>query len=187
MREDIDRWNAKYAGRPPSDSIEPDSLLLEHRRLLASGGLCIDLAGGTGNNGLFAAQLGFRSIIVDGSEAGLRLCRLKAQANDLDPMLVVADLDRLSLPEAAFDLVLLFHYLNRGLVGPIRRSLKPGGVLFFKTFNSRKRLERPDFPEKYLVADGELSEWFAGLHCVATNDGASEDATYHWIGYRPEA
>lgn len=184
MREDIDRWNAKYADRPPSGSIEPDPLLVEHRRLLAAGGLCIDLAGGTGNNGLYAAQLGYRCIIVDGSEAGLRLCRQKAEANGLEPILVAADLDRLSLPESTFDLVLMFHYLNRSLVEPIRRSLKPGGVLFFKTFNIRKSIERPNFPEKYMVADGELTEWFSDLHCVACNDGCSEGATYHWIGYR---
>lgn len=185
MREDIDRWNAKYADRPPSERIEPDALLLEHRELLSPAGLCIDLAGGTGNNGLFPAQLGWRSVIVDGSEAGLRLCRRKAAANGLDPMLVVADLDRLSLPDSTFDAVLVFHYLNRGLIEPIRRSLKPGGVLFFKTFNIRKSLERPGFPAKYMLEKGELSQWFAALHCVATNDGAPQGTTWHWIGYNP--
>lgn len=184
MREDIDRWNAKYADRPPSGSIDPDPLILEHRDLLTTGGLCIDLAGGTGDNGLFVEQLGYRSIIVDGSEAGLRLCRRKAEMNGLAPMLVAADLDRLSLPESTFDAVLVFHYLNRGLVPPIRRSLKPGGVLFFKTFNFRKSLERPGFPEKYVLEDGELTGWFSELHCVACNDGQGTGNTYHWIGYK---
>ncbi len=184
MREDLDRWNAKYAGRPPSETIDPDPLLREHRDLLASGGLCIDLAGGTGDNGLFVEQLGYRSVIVDGSETGLRLCRHKAQAHGLDPMLVVADLDRFTLPAATFDAILVFHYLNRGLVDAIRRSLKPGGALFFKTFNRRKALDHPGFPEKYMLKDGELTEWFADLHCTATNDGDARSATYHWIGYR---
>lgn len=184
MREDIDRWNAKYADRPPSQSIEPDGLILEHVNLLSSGGLCIDLAGGVGDNGLFLERLGYRSIIVDGSEAGLRLCRHKAEVNGLDPMLVVADLDRLTLPESVFDAVLVFHYLNRALVEPIRRSLKPGGALFFKTFNIRKKLERPGFPEKYILKDGELSGWFSDMHCVACVDGHGDENTYHWIGYK---
>jgi len=184
MREDIDRWNAKYADRAPSDTIDPDPLIVEHRHLLGSEGLCIDLAGGQGDNGLYLARLGYRSIIVDGSEAGLRLCRRKAEMNGLEPMLVVADLDCLSLPESAFDAVLVFHYLNRGLVEPIRRSLKPGGVLFFKTFNIRKKRERPGFPEKYILKDGELSKWFADMHCVACVDGHGDENTYHWIGYK---
>jgi len=184
MREDIERWNAKYADRPPSESIEPDDLLVEHRGLLGAGGLGIDLAGGTGNNGLYLAQLGYDSIIVDGSEAGLRLCRHKAETNGLDPLLLVADLDRLILPEETFDAILVFHYLNRGLVEPIRRALKPGGTLFFKVFNRRKGADRPDFPEKYMVEDGEISRWFSDMHCVACNDGDPEGTTYHWIGYR---
>lgn len=184
MRSDIERWNDKYDGRPPSTSIEPDPLLLQHRDLLGSRGLCIDIAGGTGDNGLYVSQLGYRSVIVDGSEQGLRLCRSKAEANGLSPMLVTADLDRFTLPEAAFDAVLAFRYLNRQLIGPIRDCLKENGVLFFKTFNIRHLERHPRFPEEYVLRDGELTEWFSALRCVDTNDGRAPDTTYYWVGYR---
>lgn len=184
MRSDVDRWNAKYAQREPATSIEPDPLLVQHRGLLGDSGLCVDIAGGTGDNGLYLAALGYDALIVDASETGLRLCRHKAWANGLDPMLVAADLDRFVLPPDTFDAVLVFRYLNRDLVDPIRLSLRPGGLLFFKTFNHRHLDKHPGFPREYVLDDGELTTWFDALDCVATNDGESPDTTYYWVGTR---
>lgn len=184
MRADIERWNDKYLDRPVTSSIDPDPLLLQHRDLLGSTGLCADIAGGTGDNGLYLAQFGYQSLIVDGSEAGLRLCRHKADMNGLAPMLVVADLDRFPLPEGMFDAVLVFRYLNRHLIGTIAACLKDGGVLFFKTFNRHHLLAHPQFPEEYVLQEGELAGWFSGLRCVDTSDGRSPDTTWHWVGYK---
>lgn len=184
MRSDIERWNSKYEEQPPSASIDPDPLLLEHRGLLGTGGLCIDVAGGAGDNGLYLCGLGYDTVIVDGSEAGLRLCRHKALLNGLAPMLVAADLDHFTLPDDTFDAVLVFRYLNRALIGPIRDCLKEYGVLLFKTFNTRHLLEHPRFPVEYVLREGELTDWFSALHCVDTNDGLAPDTTYYWVGYR---
>ncbi len=74
MRSDVDRWNAKYENRERTASIDPDPLLRRHRGLLAARGLCIDIAGGAGDNGLYLNRIGYESVIVDASEAGLRLC-----------------------------------------------------------------------------------------------------------------
>lgn len=183
MRSDLDRWNAKYDARKPTSSIEPDDLLLEHETLFDSRGLCIDIAGGTGDNGLYLSRLGYESVIVDGSETGLRLCAHKARKNGLSPMLVVADLDRFALPEAAFDVVLVFRYLNRDLIDPLRRCLKRNGVLFFKTFNLHHLKAHPQFPEEYVLKEGELTAWFSDLQCIATNDGrTTAGTTYYWVG-----
>lgn len=184
MQADVDRWNAKYAKRAPTTAIDPDPLLVKHRGLLDRGGLCLDLAGGTGDNGLYLCGLGCESLVVDASETGLRLCRDKALANGLAPMLVVADLDRFELPTATFDAVLVFRYLNRGLIDAIRRSLRDSGLLFFKTFNRRHLTRHPDFPQDYVLRDGELTEWFSDLRCLDTNDGESPDTTWYWVGSR---
>jgi len=186
MREDIQRWQRKYAQREPEATIEPDALLRAHQRLLTGGGLGIDLAGGTGDNGLYLCGLGYRTIVIDASETGLRLCRHKAGVNGLRPMLVAADLDRFTLPPSTFDIALVFRYLNRSLIGPIRDCLRPGGLLFYKTFNIHHLRERPGFNRDYVLAPGELREWFAGLDCIASNDGEADTATWHWVGRRPE-
>lgn len=184
MRADIERWNRKYRDRTASTAITPDPLLVRHRALLADRGLCIDLAGGTGDNALYLQQLGYQALVVDGSEAGLRLCRHKARHHGLAPWLVAADLDRLPLPADTFDAVLVFHYLNRARIDDIRACLKPGGVLFFKTFNRRQARARPGFPEKYILRDGELDASFADLERVASGETPGADNTDYWIGRR---
>jgi tellurite methyltransferase len=183
VHSDIDRWNARYSRRTARAVIEPDPLLLEHRAMLGTAGLGVDIAGGTGDNGLYLNQLGYDSVIVDGSEVGLRQCRRKAQANGLSPMLVAADLDRFALPASTFDVVLVFRYLNRNLVDAILRCLKPNGVLFFKSFNKHHLKAHPQFPPQYVLRDGELSDCFADLRCAATNDRQfTSDTTYYWVG-----
>ena len=183
MRSDIDRWNAKYDQRTPTTSIEPDPLLLKHRSLLGFSGLAVDIAGGTGDNGLYLSQLGYLSLIVDGSEAGLRLGQRKARANGLPAMFVAADLDQFALPDSTFDVMLVFRYLNRDLIEPLRRCLKTNGLLFFKTFNRRHLNKHPGFPEEYVLKDSELIRWFSDFECVDTNDGtATPDTTYYWVG-----
>jgi len=184
MRADIERWNAKYAAREPSATLEPDPLLREYRDLLPTSGLGIDIAGGTGDNGLFLYQLGCDMLIVDGSETGLQLCHHKARQNDLHPMLAVADLDRFALPRAAFDIVLVFRYLNRALIPALRDCLTDGGLLIYKTFNQRHRIKHPGFNPDFLLQDGELSRWFSDMQYLATNDGKDTDTASYWIGRR---
>lgn len=184
MRTDIDRWNAKYADREPTATIDPDPLLLEYRHLLPTGGLGIDIAGGTGDNGLFLCQLGCDMLIVDGSVTGLRLCHQKAQQNGLHPMLAAADLDRFALPRSRFDAVLVFRYLNRALIPALRDCLKDNGLLVYKTFNQRHRIKHPGFNPDFLLQDGELSRWFEDMRCLATNDGEDAEPASYWIGYR---
>lgn len=184
MRADIDRWNAKYETREPATTLDPDPLLLEYRHLLPASGLGIDIAGGTGDNGLFLCQLGCDTLIVDGSETGLRLCRRKAEQNGLHPMLVAADLDRFVLPRSTFDVVLVFRYLNRALIPALRDCLKDDGLLIYKTFNLRHRAKRPGFNPDFLLQDGELSRWFGDMQCLATNDDENTDTASYWIGQR---
>jgi len=184
MRADIDRWNTKYQARERSARLKPDPLLIEYRHLLPSAGFGIDIAGGPGDNGLFLNQQGCEVVIVDGSETGLRLCRHKAERNGLHPMLVVADLDRFELPRSSFDVVLIFRFLNRELVAAIRDSLKDTGLLVYKTFNLRHRVDRPDFASEYLLRDGEMRGWFKDMRCVASNDGDDTDTATYWIGYK---
>lgn len=184
MRADIDRWDAKYAAREPSAALEPDPLLLEYRHLLPTSGLCIDIAGGTGDNGLFLGQLGCDMLIVDGSETGLRLCRRKAEHHGLHPNLVAADLDRFELPRSTFDVVLVFRYLNRALIPALRDCLKTNGLLVYKTFNLRHRIKHPGFNPDYLLQDGELNRWFGDMRCLATNESDERATTSYWIGCR---
>jgi SAM-dependent methyltransferase len=79
------------------------------------------------------------------------LARARAETADAAIDYAIADLDTLTLPEAAFDLAyssLAFHYVAdfARLIGMIHRALRPGGALVF-TIEHPMRMapRRPDF------------------------------------------
>jgi tellurite methyltransferase len=83
---------------------------------------------------------------------------------------VQADLDRFRFPPAAFDLICVFRFLNRGLFPALVRGLKPGGLLIYETFNWRWIEERPDVNPDYMLRPGELLEAFGGLDVVVHSE-----------------
>lgn len=186
MRSDIDRWNEKYARYQITGNITPDSLLTDNSPLLSGHGAALDIAAGTCDNALFLASLGYSSFAVDGSVSAVRIGRHKASANNLELMGFVADLESYALPQETFDVVVVIKYLSRHRIGAIKRSVKKGGLLFFKTFNLRFLDQKPSFPREYVLADGELGGWLLDWSCVKTNDdGTNLEPLSYWIGCRP--
>ncbi len=187
MRSEIERWNEKYESKALSQTLNPDPLLIQHQVLLTGGGRALDIASGTGDNALFLAQRGYDSYAVDGSVVGLQHCRHKARIRQLRVQCFVADLDRYSFPESVFSVVVLLRYLNRALMPVVRAAVRPGGLLFFKTFNRNFLLSKPSFPSEYVLDHGELSAWFKGWPCLDTNDSpGNPDTSTHWVGHRPD-
>lgn len=183
MREDVDRWNLKYSKKQAAEKIEPDSLLIQYQDLIQPYSLCLDLAGGIGNNGLYLCQRNCDSLIIDCSERGLRLCQNNAQYHGLNPKLVVADLDHFQLRETCFDVILVFRYLNRNLIESIKSWLKPKGLLIYKTFNLNQLKNAPGFTQDYLLRTGELVNWFSDWHCIDNNDHSdNHESTSYWVG-----
>ena len=98
----------------------------------------------------------------------------------------VADLEAYPFPEAVFDVVVVFRYLDRGLIPTLRNTLKSGGLLFYKTFNENLLLEKPSFPRAYLLARGELRTWFGDWTYVDVDDQTDDANTAsHWVGRKP--
>ena len=78
-----------------------------------------------------------------------------------------ADLERISLPEQSFDVVLCIQYLQRSLFPQISDALRPGGVLLFETF-TRAQLEFAGGPRnpEHLLETGELHSAFPRLRVL---------------------
>jgi tellurite methyltransferase len=168
-QQDRARWDARYAEYDPGERKPPHPLLIEHAHL-APGGAALDLACGLGRDTLWLAENGFRPVVAaDVSGVALRhvlnLARRRSLADRL--WCVQADLDRFRFPPATFDLVCVFRFLNRSLFPAIARSLKPGGLLIYETFNRRWLDERPDVSPDYLLRPGELLEAFGDLDVIA--------------------
>jgi tellurite methyltransferase len=168
-QEDRVRWDARYAEYDPAKGKSPHTLLIEHASLM-SGGAALDVACGMGRDALWLAAHGFRIVVAaDVSGVALRHVRNIARERGLAERLwcVQADLDHFRFPPAAFDLICVFRFLNRGLFPGIARSLKPGGLLIYETFNWRWLEERPDAKPDYMLRPGELLEAFGDLDVIA--------------------
>ena len=183
MRHDILRWEEKYRGREATKDVRPDSVLTANCSLLDGCGDALDLAAGLCDNALYLAGLGYSVTAVDGSYTALRLGSHRAEANRLALNCFVADLDTYPLPNDRFDVVVVIRYLDRNRIDAIKRTVAPGGLLIFKTFNTRFLEKKPSFPNEYVLRDGELAAWLEAWDCLDTNDQRTEaDTQTYWIG-----
>lgn len=164
MKEDKDKWDHRYSGRDGGAS-GPDALLHSFRHLLTSG-KALDIAAGSGRNALFAAERGYTVDAVDISPMALKQLNEAAKEKNLPVNCIEADLDDYHLPEDTYDLVLVFQFFSRSLTTPIERCLKPGGLLFYSTFNYRHHSLKPEFNPAYLVPRGGLSPFFNQLEII---------------------
>lgn len=180
MREDRIRWDRKYAAGNPNPDFEPDPLLQEYHALLDGRGRALDVACGVGHNALDLAARGYDVLGIDGSVVALRYAREAARRAKLAVAFVALDLGQFAPPPSSFSLVVVFRYLDRTLIPRLLRSLRPGGLLIYKSFNTNLLRERPDFNPDYLLDPGESAALFAGLEPIGTNDSTSLTATATW-------
>ena len=128
------------------------------------------MACGMGQNALWLAERGYRTTAIDISPVALARGKAEAEARGLTVNFVQADLDNYTPPQEAFDLVVVFRFLNRRLLPAIEASLRPGGWLFYRTFNTRRLEKDPDIAPEYLLEVGELAQAFSGLELVESKD-----------------
>jgi tellurite methyltransferase len=186
-RDDIARWDKKYASSDRVKVIQPDVELNQYRSLWPRGGAVLDLACGLGKNALFLAQQGMQVTAVDGSAVGLERLGTAARAHNLHERMSVleADLDDYNLPDSGFEMIIVVRYLNRALFAQIERALKPGALLMYKTFNQKFLLRKPGFNPAYTIETESLIRAFSALDIVADNRSDSSSEYAFMIGRKP--
>ncbi len=181
MDGDRERWNAKWRER--AGELETQApVLSEHVALLPSRGKALDVAGGAGRNAIWLARRGLDVTLVDISDVALAKAERRATATGLASRMrfVRADLDgELSLAPL-FDLVLVFHYLNRARRDDFAGLLVHGGVLVAAQ-PTATNLERHASPRReFLVEPGELERWVRDLdmEILATREGWTDEGRH---------
>lgn len=149
----------------------------------------LDLACGTGRNGLFLAKTGQRMVFADRNLASLESIekRLKSQGTLASDYIQTSSQHRcwhidfesdnfVGLENNAYDGIVVFRYLHRALFENIKSSIVPGGLIIYETFNeAQAEIGRPKNPN-FLLKKGELRQAFDSwevLHCF---DGIKETA-----------
>lgn len=128
-------------------------MLLDYAHLLPSTGLALDAAAGVGASSLFLAEKGLHVIALDISLVALRQAKQRASARSLPIEAVVYNLSNPWFPSLTFSVILNFHFLERATFPVFRRALKPGGLIFFETF---QKAEDDLIVPKYYLEPGEL-------------------------------
>ena len=140
---DRQRWDEKYAAKPVPDKIVPDDWLVEQVSGLQPG-RALELACGLGHNAIWLALQGWRVDAVDISPPGLASAAQLAQIYAARVNWIAADLDEFMPAEHAYDVVIVFRFLDRvRLPALVQQALRPGGRLIYETFTAA-HIDRPN-------------------------------------------
>ena len=180
---DLERWDAKYAAKSVPGEVSPDEWFVRHMTWRAPGE-ALELACGLGHNAIWLAEYGWRVDAVDVSSVGLALAE-ELEQRAASPTTarttvswIAADLDEFTPRREAYDLVIVFRFLDRTRVpGLIMQALRPGGLLVYETF-SRGQLARADNHlscADFTLASGELPTLFPELTVVEYEEAELAD------------
>jgi 2-polyprenyl-3-methyl-5-hydroxy-6-metoxy-1,4-benzoquinol methylase len=114
--DDRARWDEKHAAERAT--LKPSGFLkeiFEADSWPLPKGRALDIAAGKGRNAIFLAERGFQVMAIDISPVALDMARRAAKEKSLIIDWQEADLERIELPAAHYDLVLNFNYLQRSL------------------------------------------------------------------------
>ncbi len=166
---DCEHWNLRYGKQPWP--LEPSPWLVTNELLPPRGGRCLDVAGGTGRNALWLARHGWAVTIADVSDVAIAQALERADEEHISLDTVQVDLTSDPLPDGPWDLIVLFHYLDRDLFPTITETLVSGGTLIGALATVRNLERNPRPPRPYLLEEGELPALLVGLEVVRYEEG----------------
>lgn len=140
----------------------------------------LDLACGRGRHALAAAQRGAQVLAVDADPERIEAGRRRGR--DLSIEWVTTDLTTYPLPPDAFDVVMIFNYLDRRRMPECRAAVRRGGFLLCETFLQAQR----DYgwgptSDDHLLGPGELMSLVEPFEILLAREALE------FIGGRPMA
>lgn len=171
--QDRVRWDAYYREQKNQPFPKPDPLLLQWTPNVPEGEARrgLDFGAGMGQNGLWLAEQGYITDIMDISRVALSLARAEAtHRNVRNVNLLQLDFDDYELDEQVYDMVCVFRYLDRRFLDQVKASVLPGGRFVYETFNVRYLEMVSAFNPLYLFELGELKAVFRGWTILYHSD-----------------
>jgi tellurite methyltransferase len=153
-RNERERWNQRYADKGWSE--DPSPWLATNGDLLPEPGRALDIAGGTGRNAIWLASRGWDVTIADVSDVALAFATERGRNLGAPVHTLHVDLSEDSIPAGPWDVLLLFHFLERALFPKLASALRPGGVLIGSLATETNLERNPRPPRPFILDDGEL-------------------------------
>lgn len=170
MEAQREKWNTRYRAQEISPS--PCSVLTQHAALLPHRGLALDLACGLGGNAIFLAQRGLDCDAWDIADVAIEKLASRSHNENLNINTTCRDVSSGNIPENHYDVVIVSYFLDRSLLHKLAQSLKPGGLIYYQTFNQLQAAGQrrgPSSPD-YLLKANELNQVFSEFHVLFHNE-----------------
>lgn len=163
------KWNSRY--QEQEVAAMPCSVLTQHADLLPHRGLALDVACGLGGNAIFLAQRGFHCEAWDIADVAISKLTTYSHAHKLSIAAKCCDLSGENLANNRYDVVVASYFLDRSLLPKLAQSIKPGGLIYYQTFNQLQasgQRHGPSNPD-YLLQENELSQAFSNFLVLCHN------------------
>ncbi|MFL6447211.1 MAG: class I SAM-dependent methyltransferase [Bryobacteraceae bacterium] len=187
----IEGWDQRYqADIGTSDDAVPEPTPLVQRFLTAARpGSALDLAAGTGRNAIWLAQHGWEVTAVDGSSTAIEILQKRSARLGVSVRAVIADLQsgEYLIEPACWDAITICYYLQRNLLEPAKRGVRPGGILIVIVHIT----EGDEQPTESRLKPGELARYFGRWEILHNYEGNPNDpehrrAAAEIVARRPE-
>jgi SAM-dependent methyltransferase len=117
----------------------------------------LDVACGNGRHATAAALLGADVVAIDADSKRVTAAQSTAEERGASITWSCGDLRCMDLPDTAFDVVMVFNYLDRNRMADFKNALRPGGHLMMETFlESQAEFGWGPKSDDHLLKSGEL-------------------------------
>lgn len=165
-------WDARFrAGDHSEASADPFLLSAEpFFEVIPKGGAALDLACGAGRHAVWLAERGYRVTAVDFSTEALAKTERLARERGVEVQCLPLDLEspNIDLGAEVYDMICGFFFLHRPLFPALRRALRPGGLMIYKTYTV-DQLRYPGKPRHamHLLEHNELLKLLEGFRILS--------------------
>lgn len=167
-REDLDRWNARFASEDYVFGTEPNAFLAAQQARLSRGQRALAVADGEGRNGVWLARQGLDVLSVDFSPVALAKAAKLAMAAGVALATECADLSTWNWGPPRFDVVVAIFIqfasppLRALIFRRMKEVLKPGGLLLLQGYRPEQLTYKTGGPsvEENLYTASMLREAF---------------------------
>jgi cyclopropane fatty-acyl-phospholipid synthase-like methyltransferase len=143
-REELARWNARFAGADYLFGTTPNAFLVSQRDRLKPGQRALAVADGEGRNGVWLAQQGLDVLSVDFSPVALEKAAALAAARGVALRTECADLAAWDWGPSRFDVVAAIFIqfaappVRALIFRRMQEVLKPGGLLMLEGYRPKQ-------------------------------------------------